>query len=417
MVILPALRCCRVEVRAVFAPTLIPSSLRIRVQVRTPTQTRMSSTVTLNSTRTMQHSSSRRNPSLYRLALVRSASTDSQVSAGQKKTLQPSSPGAENKGGVYYEDIDQKFAELQNLPREQRMRMTPDRDEIVEEGHDSISDRVVPKWPLSKESFPTLPLHLIRTPRVGPNLSFRELIIMLETSKESEVLLYQAEPHRLYFIVLYSLAFVFAVYGLIFIDWALRESYDIYINNYDDLPPVHNLVWLGIRSLVSLAIFAIPAVAAYAFIMMPTRIIRRMHYLPARRSSEAHVKFVVHPLIPRTASPVITVPVSQLDRGKNPGKTKVWTGDGLYGTASRSQFMVFLFEKGKRIPWIVDRQGWFWGDGRVWDILFGKESIEEAERGLSGDDLIKIEQRKQKQEQKAIKAKRQPRGFKELPKK
>ncbi|KAJ8098337.1 hypothetical protein POJ06DRAFT_259212 [Lipomyces tetrasporus] len=180
---------------------------------------------------------------------------------------------------------------------------------------------------------------------------------------------------------------------------------------------MHNLVWLGVRSLVSLAIFAIPAAAAYAFIMMPTRLIRRMYYLPARRTAEAHVKFVVHPLIPRTASPVNTVPVSQLDRGKNPGKTKVWTGDGLYGTASRSQFMVFLFEKGKRIPWIVDRQGWFWGDGRVWDVLFGKECIEEAEKGLSGDDLIKIEQRKQKQEQKAIKAKRQPRGFKELPKK
>ncbi|KAJ8098338.1 hypothetical protein POJ06DRAFT_149695 [Lipomyces tetrasporus] len=229
MVILPALRCCRAEVRAVFAPTLTSSSLRIRIQLRTPTQTRMSSTVTFNSTWTMQQSSSRRNPSLYRLPLVRSASSDSQVSARQQKTPQPSSPGTAKKGGVYYEDIDQKFAELQNLPREQRMRMTPDRDEIVEEGHDSISDRVVPKWPLSKESFPTLPLHLIRTPRVGPNLSFRELIMMLETSKEPEVLLYQAEPHRLYFIVLYSLAFVFAVYGLIFIDWALRESYDIYI--------------------------------------------------------------------------------------------------------------------------------------------------------------------------------------------
>ncbi|KAK9493205.1 hypothetical protein V1508DRAFT_354071 [Lipomyces doorenjongii] len=294
--------------------------------------------------------------------------------------------------------------------------MTPDRDEIVEEGHDSLSDRVVPKWPLSKESFPSLPLHLIRTPRVGPNLSFRELMTLLETSKEPEVLLYQAEPHRLYFIVLYSLAFVFAVYGLIFVDWALRESYDIYINNYDDLPPVHNLFWLGIRSLISFAIFTIPAVAAYAFIMMPTRLIRRMSYLPARSSTAAHVRFVVHPLIPRTASPVITLPVSQLDRGKNPGKTKVWTGDGLYGTASRSQFMVFLFENGKRIPWIVDRQGWFWGDGRVWDVLFGKESIEEAEKGLSGDDLIKIDQRKRKHDRKAVKAKRQPRRFKELPK-
>lgn len=118
------------------------------------------------------------------------------------------------------------------IPRVNRMRMTPDRDEIVEEGIDAIQDRVVPKWPLSKESFPTLQLHLIRTPRVSKNLSFTQLMTLLENSPEPEVLLYQAEPHRLYFIVLYSLAFVFAVYGLLFLDWALRESYEIFIK-YD----------------------------------------------------------------------------------------------------------------------------------------------------------------------------------------
>ncbi|KAK7205040.1 hypothetical protein BZA70DRAFT_278948 [Myxozyma melibiosi] len=274
--------------------------------------------------------------------------------------------------------------------------MTPDRDEIVEEGVDAVTDRVVPKWPLSRESYPTLQLHLIRTPRVSKKLSFRELMTLLERSPEPEVLLYQAEPHRLYFVALYSLAFVFAVYGLIFVEWAMEESISIFINNYDDLPPVHNAVWLGLRSLVSLAIFALPAVTAVIFFMFPTRLVRRMYYYPATKDLEAHVRFVVHPLLPRRPSPVITLPLSEIDRGRNAGRTKVWTGDGLYGTASRSQFMVFLFEKGKRIPWIVDRQGWFWGDGRVWDVLFGKESVEEAEKGLSGDDIILMERRRRR---------------------
>ncbi|KAK9481415.1 hypothetical protein V1514DRAFT_323756 [Lipomyces japonicus] len=281
--------------------------------------------------------------------------------------------------------------------RAEQMRMTPARDEVVEEGYDSVSDRVVPKWPLSRESFPTLQLHTIRTPRVSKTLNFSQLMTLLERSKEPEVLLYQSEPHRLYFIVAYSLAFVCLIYGLLFLDWALRESYRLWIDNLDDLPKVHNAFWFGLRNLVSLAVFAVPSVFAYALIMFPTRLIRKMWYIPSRNKIEPHVRFVVHPLVPRSASPVITLPLSKIDRGVNSGKTKVWTGDGLYGTASKSQFMIFLFEKGSKIPWVVDRQGWFWGDGRVWDVIFGKDSVEEAERGISGDDQIRISQAKAKQ--------------------
>ncbi|KAK9460275.1 uncharacterized protein V1516DRAFT_625391 [Lipomyces oligophaga] len=275
--------------------------------------------------------------------------------------------------------------------------MSPDRDEIVEQGHDTLADRVVPQWPLSKESFPTLQLHLIRTPRVSKNLTFRQLMTLLEKSPVPEVLLYQAEPHRLLFIICYSFAFVFTVYGIMFLDWALEESWLIYKENYDDLPTVHNLAFMLARGLSALAIFAVPTLIVVTALMFPTRLIRRLYFYPVTTTSkEPLIRFVVYPLIPRTSSPVITLPLSQLDRGKNWGKTKVWTADGLYGTASRSQFFVFLFEKGSRIPWIVDRQGWFWGDGRVWDVLFGKESVAEAEKGLSGDDYIRMEQERRK---------------------
>lgn len=53
---------------------------------------------------------------------------------------------------------------------------------------------------------------------------------------------------------------------------------------------------------------------------------------------------------------------------------------------------VLLFEKGKFTPWIVDRSGWFWGDGRVWDVLF-ERSLLTAELGLSYDDMLKIREK------------------------
>ena len=56
-----------------------------------------------------------------------------------------------------------------------------------------------------------------------------------------------------------------------------------------------------------------------------------------------------------------------------------------------------LFEKGKLFPWIVDCNGWFWGDGRVYDVLFGKEPVEQAELGLSYDTMLKIKEKQKNQ--------------------
>ncbi|KAK9470903.1 uncharacterized protein V1510DRAFT_421800 [Dipodascopsis tothii] len=262
----------------------------------------------------------------------------------------------------------------------------------------TYADRLAPKWPLSREALPTLPLHslMANTPRVSKDLSFHMLMRLLRNSREPEVLLYHSEPHRLYFVILYSAAVVFSVYGLLSLDWSLRESYKIFVNNEEHLSDVQNIAWYMVRSVASVAVFSIPAAMVYFFLKFPTHLVKRMWYMPAHRGVAEHVRFVTHPLLPGQASPVHTMPLEQLSRGLNRGGSKVWTGDGLYGTASRSQFMVFLFEEGKKMPWVVDRQGWFWGDGRVWDVLFGKESVAEAEAGLSGDDKIRMAQAEKK---------------------
>ncbi len=246
----------------------------------------------------------------------------------------------------------------------------------------------IPKFPLSKENIPTI-LPRPNVPRVGPHLTFSKLINILQTKTEPEVI-YESEPHRLYFLICGCLGFIFGVYGLTFLDWSLHESYNIYLENSNNLIPFHNGLLFGGRVSISLLIFLIPGFCCWLCTIIPSRLIRKIVYVP-NLNNKVFIQFSTHPIIPGRATPIYTIPLDNLVRGK---KTKVWTGNGFYGTADRSTFFFMLREKGKRLPWIVDRKGFFWGDGRVFDFLFGKESIKEAQRGVSYDQQLGIEMKK-----------------------
>lgn len=239
----------------------------------------------------------------------------------------------------------------------------------------------VPKFPFHKDLAPTLIPK--STPRVGPSLNFKQLMEILYKSREPE-LMYMAESHRLYFMACGALAFV-ASYNLFdLLDRAVKGIGELHGENEEDLPPVHNglktLKRVGLVGLMS----AVYATCAITFATFPTRLIRRIEYIPGEKE---FIRLITHPWIPGSKSPVITVPLENLSIGK---KSKVWTGSGFYGTAQRSSFFFFIFEKGKLLPWVVDRKGWFWGDGRVYDVLFGKETVDYAEKGLSYDDELMI---------------------------
>lgn len=262
-------------------------------------------------------------------------------------------------------------------------RRIDDRDPL----DNSISNRL-PKFPFHKEVSPTIiPKD---TPRVSKTLPFKKLMQILKSSKEPE-LLYMAESHRLYLIASFALAFIVCYNIFDLLDRTLPAAYDLWKENEQDLPPVRNFIKsLGNIGLV-LIIASVYSAAAYMFMMIPTRLIRRLYYLPG---SKEHIQFVTHPVLPGRPSPVITIPLEKVTIGKT---SKVWTGQGFYGTAQRTQFMFLLFEKGKFMPWIVDRSGWFWGDGRVYDVLFGKEPVDQAELGISYDDMLKIKQKQKNQ--------------------
>lgn len=251
----------------------------------------------------------------------------------------------------------------------------------------SLKNRI-PKFPFQKEAQPSIiPKN---TPRVSKNFTFRKLMQTLKAYNDPE-LLYMAESHRLWLISCLALSFIVCYNIFDLLDRALPAAYDEWKANAEDLPPVRNLVkTIGNLGLV-LIIASVYASAAICFAMIPTRLVRRLYYLPGPKE---HIQFITHPFLPGRPSPVITLPIENVHIGKT---SKVWTGQGFYGTAQRTQFMFLLFEKGKFVPWIVDRSGWFWGDGRVWDVLFGKEPIEQAELGLSYDDMLKIQQKQVKQ--------------------
>lgn len=242
----------------------------------------------------------------------------------------------------------------------------------------------IPKFPLAKETVPTL-LPRPGVPQVGAQYLFRQVLDILKRKTKPE-LIYEAEPHKLYFLSLVCFAVMLTAYGLVLLEFATFESTTRYELNERELSPellkrewVFDVLKFSIPGLIILRM-------ALACARLPTRLIRRMWYLPGKVE---HIRFTLYPVFPGQPTPVYTVPLANLERH---AKAKVWTGKGFYGTADNLHFFFGLKERnpatGKSKSWIVDRKGFFWSDGRVFDVLFGKESVAEAELGVPYDEQI-----------------------------
>ena len=84
---------------------------------------------------------------------------------------------------------------------------------------------------------------------------------------------------------------------------------------------------------ISLAMYLAPSAAlfllAYGAALFPTKLVRRIWYLPG---PVEHIKFTSYPFIPGRPTPVYTVPLENLKRKH---AARVWTGKGFYGTADK----------------------------------------------------------------------------------
>lgn len=261
-----------------------------------------------------------------------------------------------------------------------------------------IKDRI-PMFPLGKEAVSTL-LPRPGVPRVGKQYKFLQVVQILKNKKAPE-LIYESEPHRLYFLVCFCCAVVFTIYGLVLLEYAWFQSNKDYEENTEE----KNEVLRKREWVFSLAKYSgygvVMLTAAYFVAKFPTRLIRRMWYLPG---PVEHVKFTSYPLVPGRPTPVITVPMALLSRRYT---SRVWTGKGFYGTSDNSLFFFILKEQlsgRKSRSWIIDRKGFFWSDGRVFDYLFGKETLAESEAGIPYDEQIgiinrEVKRKKQKMRQ------------------
>lgn len=262
-----------------------------------------------------------------------------------------------------------------------------------------LKDRI-PQFPLTKEAVPTL-LPRPGVPRVGPNMLFRQVVSILKNKTKPE-LIYEAEPHRLYFLACLCCALVFAVYATVLLEYAWFQANKDYEENKEELDShMRKREWMfSLLKYGSLG--AIMLFMAYQTATFPTRLVRRMWYLPG---PVEHIRFNSYSLIPGRPTPVYTVPLSELSRNH---KARVWTGKGFYGTADKGLFFFVLKEKSTSKSWIVDRKGFFWSDGRVFDLLFGKETLAEAEAGIPYDEQIGIVDREVRKKKKEL---REEHGF------
>lgn len=257
-----------------------------------------------------------------------------------------------------------------------------------------LKDRFPTSLKLSNEAIPTL-LPRPGVPRASNTMPLKKMLYILKQKQEPE-LIYDAEPHKLYFVFCYCFALVFFIYA--FNTYSIGS--ELVIGMYKDNDMSLDNLKLNLQLIMNFGIVALltlgPLIAGSVFILFPSRLIRRMWYLPGKIE---HIRFTTHPMIPYRPSPVITLPLSELSRHQ---RSRIWTNKGFYGT-NDSSFFFFVKEKDKKSPWIMDRKGFFWGDGRVFDVLFGKETIEQAERGEKFDEKIGKMMKKGKEEEKKLK--------------
>lgn len=240
------------------------------------------------------------------------------------------------------------------------------------EQSNSLSSRL-PSWPLTSKST-LLPKPGVPT---SQTTSLRSMMEILNKKHEPE-LIYEAETHKIYFLICGSLAVMFTIYGLTFVDWGFRAVWDLYQEDDD-------LTMFVARMGMCVAIMSVAMGMMTLALKFPTRLVRRMWIVPGTK--EKFIRFTTHPMLPGSVTPVYTIPLRQLLRSH---KSKIFTKNGIYGTLDKSTFFFLLKETDKKFGyWIVDRNGWFWGDGRVFDILFGKETLEEAAKGQTYDDKLK----------------------------
>jgi len=260
----------------------------------------------------------------------------------------------------------------------------------------SWKDRMPNSWHFEKEAAPTL------LPRPGappPNKwPLAKMYQVLKMKKEPE-LIYEAEPHKMYFVFCYAFALVFIIYAMNALSIGLTLTDRMYKDNDNKLKDWQLDLEYVMHLVISVVMACLPLGIGFGFLLLPSRLIRRMWYLPEGSGKPAYIKFTTHPLLPNRPTPVRTMPLGVLRKSMT---AKIYNGKGFYGVTD-SSFFFFLRENGRRIPFIVDRKGFFWGDGRMFDLLFSNDTIDQVENSKKIDEIYGDLLRERREKEQALK--------------
>lgn len=190
--------------------------------------------------------------------------------------------------------------------------------------------------------------------------------------------IYQYNSGKLLRVGSLSLSAVFLAYGVTFIDWYYHSSWEVWSNARDD--DKKDWKFYG-KTFGPWGLTVIPFTIAGASLYFPSRVVNKVTYLSRVHSTPVCQLERKSAILGRRIQ--LTRPLDQLVRNE---RTKVYTGVGDQGVEDKSSFFFLLYDKssqGKRIwdkYFILHRSGRFYGnDGRVFDALFGGDSIRDLE--------------------------------------
>ncbi|CUS23396.1 LAQU0S09e03818g1_1 [Lachancea quebecensis] len=209
----------------------------------------------------------------------------------------------------------------------------------------------------------------------GLPFSSKLAALIAKTSPEQ---IYSYSVPRLVKFGSWTLSGVFLVYGVSFADWSLTSSLELYSEEAQQPPSSwwkHPKLLLAARIAGSALLTLIPLTLSSIAIYAPSRIVTAVSYVPHGACEITRGALFSGKLVSRVTN------LSNIARNQ---KTKVYTGVGPQGTDDRASF-AFLLTDAHRPAWdrfyIVNRSGRFWAqDGRIFDALFGGESVRSLER-------------------------------------
>lgn len=218
--------------------------------------------------------------------------------------------------------------------------------------------------------------------RYGSNSSIpfsTKMAALIAKTKPEQIYLYK--PTALLKFGSWSLSVVFLIYGLTFADWSISSSRELYAREDSEKKDEETGFWnnptflFASRISGSVVLSLIPLTLSAAALYLPSRVVASIKYIP-HGSCQLTRRAII------SGKPIsCKALISDVVRNQ---KTRVYTGKGFQGVQDNASFVFFLTNKTRPLWdrfYIVNRSGSFWGqDGRIFDALFGKDSIKSLER-------------------------------------